>query len=782
LYPFSADIVVFRDQPMDSTLDAFVRSWPFEPWLSAALSLSAGTYLRGWFILYHRDVDRWLPWQIAAFLGGLTAIFLALASPIEPFASLLLTMVAPPLLWLGAPFIPMLRGLPAPVRTYWVAPLIGSRAVRWCFHRLAHPFLALPLFVAATWLWHVPRFYEVALRSPGWHYVQHLCFLVTALLFWYPVIRPYPCRPRWSLWLLFPYLILADVQNTVLSALLTFSERVLYAPYAEAPRLGELSALDDQSAAGVLMWVPGSLVYLTPLFWIGIRLLSGAAARPRPARSAVAASHVLPIVAAGILAPGRSARSGKRARFDLVRLPILGRFLRWKHARLAVQLPLGAMAGLLIWDGWHGPQIAPMNLAGVLPWIHWRGVVILGLLVAGNITCLACPFTLPRTLARRWLPAGLEWPRWLRTKWLAVILLALFFWAYEAFALWNSPRWTAWIALGYFIAAFVIDGFFREGSFCKYVCPIGQFNFVQSLVSPFEVGVHDPDLCATCRTHDCIRGRGQTPGCAMDLFQPRKSSNMDCTFCLDCVHACPHQNVGIMAVVPGKDLWSDPVRSGVGRFGKRADLAVLVLVLVFGAFLNAAGMAGPVVEWQERMRTVLGNCSALMVTSLYYLLGLGILPCLVIASVAVVSGWWGRLGGSWFEVATCFSYSLVPLGFGMWLAHYSFHFLGSYETAVPVMHRFLEELGVSLASPPAWALACCRPVADWLPRLEIFCLDCGLLLSLYTGHRIALNVSAGRWRALNAFLPWAALIVVLFAAGVWIILQPMQMRGTMPGM
>ena len=61
-----------------------------------------------------------------------------------------------------------------------------------------------------------------------------------------------------------------------------------------------------------------------------------------------------------------------------------------------------------------------MNLAGVLPWIHWRGLLILGLLVAGNFFCMACPFTLPRTLARRWLPAGRPWPRWLRSKWLAV--------------------------------------------------------------------------------------------------------------------------------------------------------------------------------------------------------------------------------------------------------------------------------------------------------------------------------------------------------------------------
>ena len=93
------------------------------------------------------------------------------------------------------------------------------------------------LFTAATWFWHFPPIYELALRSDGWHYLQHICFLGTALLFWYPVIRPYPSRPSWSPWLLIPYLILADVQNTLLSALLTFSDQPLYPYYAEGPRL-----------------------------------------------------------------------------------------------------------------------------------------------------------------------------------------------------------------------------------------------------------------------------------------------------------------------------------------------------------------------------------------------------------------------------------------------------------------------------------------------------------------------------------------------------------------
>ena len=195
--------------------------------------MGGAIYVRGWLILHRRAPHRWHAGQLAAFWGGLATIFLALASPIEPFASLLLQvhmvqhvllmMAAPPLLWLGAPLFPLLRGLPEPIRTYWIAPLFRSPPLRRFFTLLTRPVVALLLFTCATWLWHSPAAYELALASPAWHYVQHLCFLGTGLLFWFPVVRPYPSRPRWSRWILLPYLFFADVQNTVLAALLTFS-------------------------------------------------------------------------------------------------------------------------------------------------------------------------------------------------------------------------------------------------------------------------------------------------------------------------------------------------------------------------------------------------------------------------------------------------------------------------------------------------------------------------------------------------------------------------------
>src|SRR3954470_13685185 len=88
------------------------------------------------------------------------------------------------------------------------------------------------------------------------------------------------------------------------------------------------------------------------------------------------------------------------AGFDLLRLPLVGRFARWRHARLTLQLPLFALAVLLILHGLFGPQRAPENLATSLTWIHYRGFLVLVLLAAGNFFCLACPLLLPRELAR----------------------------------------------------------------------------------------------------------------------------------------------------------------------------------------------------------------------------------------------------------------------------------------------------------------------------------------------------------------------------------------------
>jgi cytochrome c oxidase assembly factor CtaG/ferredoxin len=762
---------------MEDVSDAIFASWSIQFWPTIGLALLALVYFRGWLKLRRQVPHRFDGWRLASFSGGVGMVFLALGSPLDTFANLLLQahmiqhlllmMIAPPLLLLGNPFLPLLTGLPRPIVREAIRPFLRWSPVKRFGRWLTHPKVTWILFVVMTLGWHTPPLYELTLRSPTLHIVEHACFLGSGVLFWWPVVQPWPSRPHWPEWTMIPYLLLADVQNTVLSAFLTFADRVVYPTYNLVPQFPGLNPLSDQHAAGAIMWVPGSVVYLIPAGIIamrflspgsqaGVRRLAPAPARgPRPQKVAVAVGP-------------------KPSGFDLLALPLLGRLIRSSIFRRVIQFVLFALAALIVCDGLFGPQLGPMNLAGTLPWTHWRGLSVLALLAIGNFFCFACPFTFARDLGRRILPANRQWPKWLRTKWISVGLLGIYLWSYEAFSLWNSPWLTAWIILGYFVAAILVDGFFRGASFCKYVCPIGQFHFVQSLVSPFEVKTRNLSVCLTCKSFDCIKGNAQQRGCELRLFQPKKESNLDCTFCLDCVRACPHDNIGIIAVTPGYTLGRDHFRSSVGRFAERIDLAALVLILVFGAFLNAAAMTLPVENALSFSRITLGLISRPAILFVFFFLALGLVP---VASVLACASASRRLGsrGTLRKISCRFTMTLAPLGAAMWLAHFGFHLFTALLTPIPVIQRLLLDLKFSSNGSPWWDLR--TPAIAQLLDFQCLALDFGFLLSLYFAWKVSLDLATETRKAVAAFLPWSALLTLLYLCGIWIVFQPMEMRG-----
>lgn len=472
-------------------------------------------------------------------------------------------------------------------------------------------------------------------------------------------------------------------------------------------------------------------------------------------------------------------------RFDGFRLPGIGAFLRWRHARAALQLPLFVVAVVMVAHGLAGPFLAPKNLATLLTWVHYRGLLVVGLLAAGNLFCMACPFMLARTLARRFFKPVLDWPRWLRSKWLALGLFAAFLFTYELFDLWGSPRFTAGLILLYFAGALVVDSLFRKASFCKWVCPLGQFNFVASTLSPLEITARDADVCASCKTVDCIRGRRDAadpgrvlvPGCELGLFIPKKVGNLDCTFCLDCVHACPNDNVALTLRLPGAELWSDDRRSGVGHLSRRKDLSALALLFTFGALLNAFGMVSPVYAVQSWLAARLGTTHEAPVLAVLFLLLLVVEPFLLLG----LATWLSRRGAGSREpllpLAVRFSYALVPLGFAIWLAHYGFHLLTGFLTFIPVAQNALAEIGLPWLGTPDWSFGGLRPAL--VQPLEFGLLGLGLLGSLLAAFRIAERDFGARAR--RVALPWYGLAVLLTTAAVWLLQQPMEMRGTFLG-
>ena len=168
--------------------------------------------------------------------------------------------------------------------------------------------------------------------------------------------------------------------------------------------------------------------------------------------------------------------------------------------------------------------------------------------------------------------------------------------------------------VAYFLASFILEAAFKESAFCKYVCPLGTFNFVYSAASPTQISIHDREVCRTCVGKECINGSyAQQPvikideiggdgqpvkthehnqqgvlGCGTELFPPQMQSNLDCVLCLDCVRACPHDNIGLFARNPLSELLNPQA------WRKRWDLIFLVVALAFMGITNAFGMVPPV--------------------------------------------------------------------------------------------------------------------------------------------------------------------------------------------
>jgi cytochrome c oxidase assembly factor CtaG len=243
------------------------HSWLFEGGILAATAI----YLHGWFGAVPLS-------RLMYFVGGLAILWTAACSPLAMLDEDLLTahmvqhllimLAAAPLVLLGAPGIVFWRVMPAP-------PLLRRIGAL-----LAHPIFCWLAGTVTVIVWHVPVIFEAARKSSGLHAVECASFFAAGLLFWWPVVEPWPCRPRWPRWSIPLYLFFATMPCDALSAFLAFSGRLVYPHYLSVARPLGMTALQDQELAGALMWTVVTFAYLAPAAVLTVRLLSPAALNP----------------------------------------------------------------------------------------------------------------------------------------------------------------------------------------------------------------------------------------------------------------------------------------------------------------------------------------------------------------------------------------------------------------------------------------------------------------------------------------------------------------------
>jgi putative membrane protein len=263
-----------RDFLMDPTLSVLLLSWTWRPEIILTLGLAAAVHLGGRWRLWRRGGARGISvWRSVAYLAGLAVLWIALMSPIDVLSGqyffmhmiqhLLLVMVAAPLLLLANPMPIMMWGLPRGLRLEvgrWLRPEATFRRM---VRSLTPPGLVWFYFVAALVGWHEPRAYNLALQSELVHDLEHLTFFWTAALFWWHVIGSAPhIHKRLSRGVRTGYVLSVVPVNALTGIAISFTSEPLYTYYTTVPRLGTMTVVEDQMLAGVIMWIPGSMMYI----------------------------------------------------------------------------------------------------------------------------------------------------------------------------------------------------------------------------------------------------------------------------------------------------------------------------------------------------------------------------------------------------------------------------------------------------------------------------------------------------------------------------------------
>ncbi len=450
----------------------------------------------------------------------------------------------------------------------------------------------------------------------------------------------------------------------------------------------------------------------------------------------------------------------------LARMPRLRRIVLSRAFQPVSMLLLLAPFVLAVVAGLLGTPAGNRNFGIVFVWIVWWAVLMVLLVPGlGRIWCTVCPIPAPgEWIQRRGImrggaklrTGGRRWPRRLRNMWVqnaGFLTLALF-----STVILTRPSVSAVVLIGLTGTAVAVSLLFEKRTFCRYVCPIGGFIGLYSMVAPIELRVRDPQVCVDHRSKDCITGNEYGYGCPWMVYPGKLDRNLDCGLCTECLRTCTMDNVVINLRRPGADL-AKPAP------GRRIDEAFKALIMLACSIIYPAVLFGPwatVKEWAavESFGGWLIYAAAFLAATLV------VVPGLFWLAVA-----WGHKGsGSDLPVRRAFNdyaHALIPLGLAAWIA-FSVGFAltnGSYA------------LG-TISDPLGWGWDLVGTAdVGWTPYLsgaaptiQAAILLGGLIFGVRTALRIGLRHGPPGPAGLRAAAPVAAFLLAATLLLLWLYL------------
>ncbi|MFQ6091006.1 MAG: cupredoxin domain-containing protein, partial [Candidatus Bipolaricaulia bacterium] len=367
------------------------------------------------------------------------------------------------------------------------------------------------------------------------------------------------------------------------------------------------------------------------------------------------------------------AQAATTERFDLLQIGFIRRMLRHRAFQYTLMAASLLFFLVIILTALFGTPIGSHNFAIVFVWIVWWALLITILLPFGaRFWCTICPLpalgewlqrlSFIRRRNRRPFTLGKVWPKRLRNIWLqnfSFLGVALF-----SAVILTVPLATGLVLLSFIILALNAALIFQRRTFCRYICSLGGFISLYSMVSPVEIRAKDPKLCERHGAKECIRGSEQGYGCSWMEYPGTLDRNAYCGMCTECIKTCPLDNIAVNIRPFGTDLIVPH---------RRMDEAYKAFIMLASAGIYSAVMLGPwgwLKDW--------ANLSSLPHFGLYAL-GLLATNLVVVPGAFWLFSWLGKLFSGARAVPVrrlfvSFAYTLVPLGLMAWVA-FTFSFI-----------------------------------------------------------------------------------------------------------
>ncbi len=464
-------------------------------------------------------------------------------------------------------------------------------------------------------------------------------------------------------------------------------------------------------------------------------------------------------------------------RFDLLSLRLIKQAACSRIFRFFCQAVVTAAFVMIILAGLFGNQNPALNIAPILTWTVWWGLLIILIMFAGKAWCYVCPWDAIAGWTERlsfWkksddgLTYGLKWPRIIRNISIATIMFVGLTWVELGFGVTMKPRVTAYLAIGMLLMAVVSAMLFDRKSFCRYGCLVGRVSGLYAMFASTEVRAKSDSVCTSCASKECVTGSDSAYGCPTFLYPGKIQSNTYCIQCMECVQACPHDNLALNLRPWGSDLVTE---------GKpRADEAYLALLMLAITGFHGLTMTA---AWEQLVDGIRGFADTGRIIG--FSLGMTLLMIGPILIYAVLVAFSRALGSR---------HALEPLTYRDYFIRYAYALLPIalfYHIAHNLEHLLMEgpKVLTMISDPCGWGWNLFG-TANWtIPPMislqtlwivQVLLVLIGHVYSLWVAQKTSLRLFGNAKAAFRSQLPMLVGMICFSVFSLWLLKQPMEMR------